>query len=65
MPDPRPIDPRGDSVYSESSDPGIPPVIFRAGKPNPGNLKPRAVDNGKFSFSRPERAFACSGEMVR
>ncbi|HMB02975.1 MAG TPA: hypothetical protein VKP69_04445 [Isosphaeraceae bacterium] len=50
MHDPSPIDPREDSVYSESSDPGIPPVIYRAGKPNPGNLKPRAIDNGKLSF---------------
>jgi hypothetical protein len=39
-----------DQVDSESSDPGIPRVIYRAGKPNPGNFKPRAIDNGNLSF---------------
>jgi hypothetical protein len=50
MPEPTPIDGGVTSVYSGSSGSGIPPVIYRAGRPNPANLKPRAIDDGKLSF---------------
>jgi RHS repeat-associated protein len=31
-------------------EPPVPPVIFRSGNPNPGNLTPRPIDQGNLSF---------------
>jgi hypothetical protein len=39
----------GQAVKDTASE-SLPEVIFRAGKPNPGNLTPRAVDDGVLSF---------------
>jgi len=46
-----PVDHLYATTYSESEGPGTgSPRLYRAGKPNPANLKPRAVDQGKLSF---------------
>ena len=46
-----PIDRRDSTVYLEDEGTDTPaPRLYRAGKPNPANLKPRGVDRGKLSF---------------
>jgi hypothetical protein len=40
----------GISQGSTRSGANIPEIIYRGGKPNPGNLTPRAIDNGNLSF---------------
>ena len=46
-----PIDAPATTVYSvNEGENTASPRLYRAGQPNPSNLKPRAVDQGKLSF---------------